>query len=86
MVNDTTGLFLGLGTYCPYQVSLAHNILPREKESSRWSGRCRKLMEDMMNHKVYDKSIVSSNHANNLECVFYNDTVSAAYRPRDKYI
>lgn len=43
-------------------------------------------MEDMTNHKIYDKSIVSSNHANNFECVFSNDTVCAAYRPRDKFI
>ena len=70
MVNDMTEeFFLGLGTCCPYQVSLAHNILPREKENSR--GWCRKLMEDVTNHKFYDKSIVSSNHANNLECFFF---------------
>lgn len=27
-------------------------------------------MEDVTNHKISDKSIVSSNHANNLECIF----------------
>lgn len=80
MVNDMTGLLFflsGLGTCCPYQVSLAHNILPRE-ESSRGRGWCRKLMEDVTNHKIYDKSILSTDHANNLECVFYNNTVCAA--------
>lgn len=41
MVNDMTGFFffffslLGSGTCCPYQVSLAHNILPGEKELKR---------------------------------------------------
>lgn len=87
MVNDMTGLLFflsGLGTCCPYQVSLAHNILPRKKESSRGRGWCRKLMEDVTNHKIYDKSILSTDHANNLECVFYNNTVSAAWRPRAK--
>lgn len=42
---------LGSGTCCPYQVSLAHNILPKEKESSRGRGWCRKLMEDVTNHR-----------------------------------
>lgn len=58
MVNDMTGLsfffclfLLGSGTCCPYQVSLAHNILPKEKESSRGRGWCRKLMEDVTNHR-----------------------------------
>lgn len=61
---------LGSGTCCPYRVSLAHNILPRERERWKRRGWCRKLMEDVTNHKISDKSIVSSNHANNLECIF----------------
>lgn len=78
MGNDMMRLpFLGLGACCPYQVSLAHNILHVGTESSRGGGWCRKLMEDVTNHKIYDKSILSSDHANNLECVFYNNTVSA---------
>ena len=62
-------LFLGLETLSPYQVSLAHNILPWENECLRGRGWCKKLMEDVTNHKIYDKSMVWSNHANNFECV-----------------
>lgn len=53
-----------------------------ERKSSRGRGWCTKLMEDVTNHKIYDKSILSSNHANNLECVcvffFNNNTVCSS--------
>lgn len=63
-------------------VALIKSALPitpcPEKESSRGRSWCRKRMEDVTNHEIYDKTLVSTNHANNLECVSDHDTVSAA--------
>lgn len=74
MVNDMTGFFF----FFPLSSARGHAALIKsalpitscpERKSSRGRGWCTKLMEDVTNHKIYDKSILSSNHANNLECV-----------------
>lgn len=65
MVNDM------LWTCCPYHVSFSHNILPRNRELKSERLVPEKRMEDVTNHKMHDKNIVSNNHAKNLECVFF---------------